>query len=272
MTIKNHFLNFFIIVRFYYKSGNQHFLDEALQASSNAFMLLAAMVIFQFSGTLTNQIITYILLGNLLYTLTNPRIDWLLGNIIKDKKLLNYLLPPTSIFTHFIAFGMANSWFGFLISCISIIPISLFFAGNITLSGTSLINLILFILIAIFGFLFRMAWQLLIAFSTFLTKDVGGSVAVSINLELFLAGTLFPLSVLSTVLNNLLPNNFTFLVDLLYLQPLAFVVYHPMQIILGNYNLELSLLILLGILFWTVFFWLITILTLKIAKLKDFVI
>lgn len=270
MTIKTQIINFWIIVQFYYKSGNQHFLDEALQASSNAFMLLAALVIFAFSGTLNNQIITYILLGNLLYTLTNPRIDWLLGDIIKDKKLLNYLLPPTSIFTHFIAYGMANAWFGFLISCISIIPISLFFAGYIALPGLSLGNLFLFISIAILGFLFRMSWQLLTAFSTFLTKEVGGSVAVSINLELFLAGTLFPLSILASVLNNILPSQLNFLVNFLYFQPLAFVVYHPMQIILGNYDFSTSLFVLFGIFIWLLVFWSATFFAFRLAKLKDF--
>ena len=267
MTTKalNPIRNAWIITRFYYKSGNQHFLDEALQASSNAFMMLAAMAIFQYSGTLTSEIVTYIIIGNLLYTLTNPRIDWLIGDIIKDGKLLNYVLPPTSIFSHFSYLGLANSWFGFLVSSISIVPILLLLNNQIDLGGVSAINLIIFLLIVIMSFLFRVAYQLLVAFSTFVTKEVGGSVAVAINLELFLAGTLFPISILA----DILPERLAWLETVIYWQPLAFVVYHPMQIILGNYDLSMSLKVLVATAIWTVIFWTAAILTLKLAKAND---
>ena len=269
MTMNNKILNSihnnWIITKFYYKSGNEHFLDEALQASSHAFMMLAAMAIFQFSGTLSNEIITYIIFGNLLYTLTNPRIDWLIGDIIKDKKLMNYALTPKSMFQHFSCLGLANSWFGFLVSSISIVPLLLLLNNQIEFVGTPLANVFIFLITIVLSFLFRVAFQLLVAFSTFVTKEVGGSVAVSINLELFLAGTLFLISVLA----DILPEKLNWLEPIIYLQPLAFVIYHPMQIILGNYNTNQSLSVLAGMFVWTVVFWVFTIHVLKWAKAKN---
>jgi ABC-type uncharacterized transport system permease subunit len=260
--LKNYFQNFWIIIKFYYKSGSEHFLDEALQSSSSTFMLLASMVIFYFSKTLNNEIITYLLIGNLVYVISNPRIDWILGNIIRDHKLTNYIMPPTSIFKHFIGYGIANAWFGFLISSISAVPLILIFFYQITLNGLSLKNFIIFLLCIIFSLLFRVALQMIIAFSTFWTKEVAGSVAVSINIELFLAGTLSPLSILTSIL----PENMSFLAQVIYLQPLAFIIYHPMQIILGNYNLIQALFTLLGCILWTIILWLIAIILYKYAR------
>lgn len=261
-NLKNSLNNFWIIIRFYYKSGAEHFLDEALQASSSAFMLLASMVIFYYSKTLDNQIITYLLIGNLVYVITNPRIDWVLGNIIRDHKLANYVMPPVSIFKHFIGHGIANAWFGFLISSISVIPLTLIFMSQISLNGVTFANLILVIAVLVLALLFRTALQMIIAFSTFWTKEVAGAVAVFINLELFLAGTLFPLSVLAAII----PAQWSILSNVLYLQPLAFIVYHPMQILLGNYDLKKSLLTLLGIGLWTVITWFFAVVLFKYAR------
>lgn len=254
--------NFWTIVRFYYKSGNEHFLDEAMQASSSAFLLLASITIFAFSGTLTSDIVTYIILGNLLYVITNPRIDWVFGMEISEKRLPNYILPPTSVFVHQLAHGIANAWFGFLISSISLIPLLLFFINSINLEGLTILNVLVFIIVAVLGLLFRVALQMIIAFTTFVTKEVSGSVAVYMNIELFLGGTLFPLTVLAKVLPS------QFLIDFLYIQPLSFVVHHPMQVLLGNYNFEQVLLVLGGMLAWTVLTWLLAILVLNQARKK----
>jgi len=265
-NFQNSIQNFWIITRFYYKSGNEHFIDEALQASSSNFILLAVMVVFQFTGSLSNEIITYLICGNLLYVATNPRIDWILGNIIKDKKLPNYTLLPTNIYTHFIAHGLANSWFGLLVSSISLVPILLLFIDKIDLNGLTIFNILIFVLVAVLGLLLRVALQMIIGFTTFLTKEVAGSVAIYINLELFLAGTLFPISILASIL----PVSLTWFKDFLILQPLAFIVYHPTQIILGNYNFSNVILTLIGVFVWTILIWILNISSLKLLKKQGY--
>jgi ABC-2 type transport system permease protein len=163
---------------------------------------------------------------------------WEYADDIREGRFAKYLTKPLNPFGHFLATSAARSLYVGGVALASVFLLALLF-GNRRLFTSSWQNALMAGVIALLGLIFLACLNWLTAILAWKFKDITGFHLIKGNLVEFLAGTLFPLS--------LLPEPVVFVLKWL---PFYHLHYLPASLFLGRRQDEAlsSLLILLG---WT---------------------
>lgn len=164
---------------------------------------------------------------------------WEYAEDIREGRFAKYLAKPVNPFGHFLATSAARTLFVGGVALGSVFLLAMLF-GNTHLRPTSLGQALTACAIALLGLVFLASLNWLTAILAWKFKDITGFHLIKGNLVEFLAGTLFPLS--------LLPGP---MIDVLKWLPFYHLQYLPASLFLGLQQEQalFSLLVLLG---WTV--------------------
>jgi ABC-2 type transport system permease protein len=227
---KNYKWVFFIIYNF--KAGIAYLWSDFFWYLSNSFTLIIFLFVWKISNRSdSNEVISYILMGNIFFTLAFNNISWGLAQRIFDGKITNILLVPTSILGYFFAISLGYAFKMMISILFSLLPIFLIFHQNLNFTG----NFWIFLFLPI-AFLIRYFLSFIIGLSSFWIKNSFGLINLYENVLPVFAGSLIPLSL--------------FPVPYLDKTPPAYLFYHPMQIYLGKYSPLEIFYVFVGGIFW----------------------
>jgi ABC-2 type transport system permease protein len=188
-------------------------------------------------GSLTdsNQYLNYFLFGNLFFKWLTlfADINWEISYAIKDGTLSKYLMSPIGWLKYEFFAVIGGNFYPVLINSFIFFTIIFFSRISLETSFTLLWLLPFFILAVIIYF----CMDLLVGLVAFWTPETNTLIEMKTILTPFLAGALVFLD------TNFITQKFVYL-------PWSFMVHHPMQIYLGNYNLYQTLWVFLGGITW----------------------
>lgn len=171
------------------------------------------------------EMITYILVGNLITVFVrNFLADWI-AREIKDGKLSLFLIKPIQYFRYIVCVELGRVTMPFIMSFISQIIVIFFFLDKIILNF-DLRYLALILVMIILAFITELLISYLIGLVAFWTDEVSGLYLTISRIKKIFAGGYFPLSLLPAVFVNIslaLPFAYSFFVPTqLYLKKLDF--------------------------------------------------
>lgn len=171
-------------------------------------------------GFTLNEMITYILFGNLVNVIVRCFMAEFIAREIKDGKLSLFLVKPMEYFNYILTFELGRKTLAFLMSFLSQLIIILFFLDKIFINS-DIAYLLLLAGMIILAFITELLIAYLIGMIAFWTDEVSGLYTTIDRLTKFFAGGYFPL--------NLLP---AFFVNLSFALPFAYSFYIPAQLYL----------------------------------------
>ncbi len=201
------------------KSLTTYFWTDLFWYSSQVINLFVVVFLWQISNRVDNQeVIQYVLMANIFFTLSSNQTYWLISNRIYEGKITNELISPTSVFNHYfwgksIGYAVKNI---FSIG-IATLPLMIWFRGNLNFQGNFIIILMLPIAFSIKYFL-----NMSIGFVGFWVKENFGTMNLYENILPLISGALVPLSIIN--------------IPILQELPTSYLLHHPMQIYLGKYD------------------------------------
>jgi len=221
------------------KSETAFFFSSFLWILSNVINFLFIVLVWSFSQRSdTNQILSYLLIGNIFFALTNFNCIWELGNNIRDGKIASKLMTPSSILMRYFCVAVSNNIIYTISIFIVLVPLVFFFKNQLDFNLNNFWYFIPFFIIAS-GIRFFM--QFIFGSLSFWFTGNHGITQTYETLLPFLAGSLLPFDILG--------NHFSFL----SYTPFAYTFYHPMQIYLGKYSPEQTFLTIVVGIVWCVF-------------------
>ena len=190
------------------------------------------------SNSNTNETLTYLIFGNILYSLTLLNNHWRFSGDIYDGTLSSKLLVPINLVGFYFFNSIAYSFRQSLVA-LFYIPILIYFSNKIQFHlQTTIIILLLIPVIILIKFYFG---QIAGAIGFWFKNSYGIMGFAETMLALF-SGSLIPLSLFPKFFES------TFF---------AFTLHHPMQIYLGKYsNTEIIYIFIYGIA-WCFMLWLL---------------
>ncbi len=209
----------------------------------SSFMIITGTLLVWYINSLSNpnfqttfsEIFTYFIIGEAF--IFNNAVQFDIGENIQDGKITSKIILPISTLK-FYTFQVFGYQFFENISKL-LIYLSIGFILSKFLILPSFLNLGLFLIFLVITFLINNFIGILVGLSAFWLTAFFGSAAFIDNTRLVFSGRFFPLNVL-----NVLKFSLIF--------PFAFTFYHPMQIYLGNYNTNQTILVFLGGLAWCI--------------------
>ena len=235
----------FLIV-YHFKVMTQYRLNTVIWAVYGFVSLgitLSVWYVNRLNGSLIdfNELITYIVIGSFYSSAINVWVQEEISQWIKHGKLVTKILYPTSFIERYFFEFIGKAFCAeFLIKGLAYF-ILLPLVYNYLKPANSLSNIVLTILFVPISFTIIYLFDLIIGFISFWVIDYG-SVGGIMNLIVdFLKGAFIPLYILFS-----LSSTFNFLNYL----PFAFLLHHPMQIYLGKYDTNQTILVFLGGLAW----------------------
>lgn len=212
---------------------------------SNLFWIIAEMVTV-LGGILvwfvnknevynTNEVLSYFIIGQM-FLLGNHAITQRMVGDISSGKITSKLLLPSNIFLQYLIRDFGYSLYSRIVSFGVYSLIALIFSQYLLLPKDiyGIVNFYLSILISFWILSFV---ELTLGSLTFFTPEVWSLVDSIRAIARFGSGNILPLNILK------------FLTPLIFL-PFAFTFYHPMQIYLGKYYTNQTILVFLGGIAW----------------------
>ena len=186
------------------------------------------------------EMITYILIGNLISAVVRNWLSDVVARNIKDGTLSQFLVKPIEYFRYILFRELGRISLAFFMSIASQLAIILLFFRSFIFNA-NLAALSLIAVMVILAFITEMFLAYLIGLIAFWTDEVDGIHRTLDRLKKFFAGGYFPL--------NLLPTTF---VNISYLLPFAYSFFIPAQLYLGKIDLFTGLKGIAGQMFWIV--------------------
>lgn len=191
-------------------------------------------------GFTLSDMTLYIMMSFITNLLTKSDSSFMIGWEIKDGSIIMRLLHPVHFTVSYLFTEIGAKWLVF-------VSIGLPFLLTITvlklLSGEAFLQVVLislvYIISLIFSFLINFFFNICFGFSTFVFKNLWGSNLLKNSLVSFLSGILIPLT--------FFPKTIT---ELLSFLPFSSLIYTPVMIIIGKYNVIQTIHALLMQLFW----------------------
>lgn len=177
-------------------------------------------------GYTFQEMITYILIGNLISILTRNFAAASIGRDIKDGKLSLFLLKPLTYARYTLATEIGRASLPFVLSFATQLVVFLFFRDTLLLIANPL-SLLVIIGMILLAFLIEFELSYLAGLIAFWTDEVDGIYTTMERVKKFFSGGYFPLS--------LLPLAF---VNLSFLLPFAYSFFIPAQLYLGKMDLH----------------------------------
>lgn len=179
-------------------------------------------------GYSLQEMITYLLIGNLFHAATrNFMTEWI-ARIIKDGQLSTFLIKPISFFNYVLAQGIGRTSLPTSLSILTqFVVISFFY--QVFLWNANLLQIGMVLLMIALAFVFELLLSFLLGMIAFWTDEVDGIISTVDRVKKFFSGGYFPLS--------LLPLGF---VHLSYALPFAYTFFVPAQLYLGKIDLMIA--------------------------------
>jgi ABC-type uncharacterized transport system, permease component len=198
----------------------------------------------QLNGFTINQMVIYIFLSFLTTELSSSDGTWTIGEEVKDGSIAMRLLKPINFNATYLFEEIGHK----IVSAGMIIPPLLggmivyqFFNPNVV--PFNLENLVLFLFSALLAYLINFYFNVCYGFSAFVFKNLWGSNHMKNAIVAFMSGTLIPLAFYPQLLGKILQ-----------FFPFASLVYTPVMIYMGKYDINQLYLVIFLQLFWLIFF------------------
>ena len=180
-------------------------------------------------------IFTYYIFGNII-SLQNA-VQWNLARSIQNGKISSKLLNPSNFMAQVIIIDCGWNLFPRMVEILLLLLIGSLGAQFIIFA--SIWNFILYILLGILGYFISIFISYILGCIAFFIVDVDGVMEINNQLSFVLSGKALPISIIPLLFGaNFLPFAFTF--------------YHPMQIYLGKYDFNQTLMVFAGGIAWCV--------------------
>jgi ABC-2 type transport system permease protein len=231
------------IILYNIKLQNTYRSDGFLYAISSTISYGGSILVW-FLATMNSQnfnskeIITYLLIGGIIIKFFPVWYGEELSSKIAEGKLISNLISPTPIFWYgyFQFLGKGPFGSGWILNIPSLFL--LFFFWNQLLPISNWLNIVWILLFLIFSYTIKYIVEFLFGSIAFWTTGTGGLMEMADSVSFFLIGGVAPLTILSNYVNWI------------EYQPFAWILHHPMQIYLGNYDLNQTLWVFAGGLVW----------------------
>ena len=228
------------IVKQSFKSNTTYRYNSLAWLLSSIVLVLGTLIVWYInysqSGVLSpdfKEIFTYFVIGEGFIFASTIQFD--IGENIKDGKFSNKLLMPTNYLKYYFCYQFGYQLFENLSKLIVYLGLAL--ALNQFLILPTILNFCGFLIAIVIAYLLNVAIGIIIGGSAFFLTAFFGSASLFDSLRLVFSGRLFPFD----KLNILKPLAFT---------PFAFTFYHPMQIYLGKYDFNQTLMVFAGGIAW----------------------
>jgi ABC-2 type transport system permease protein len=186
----------------------------------------------------SREFIEYFLLGNLFFkiVLLFADINWEIRHAIAYGTISKYLIRPTNWLKYEFFSCIGGNLFSVTINVLIFVFLIMVNSVHINFSLINILQLLLSLIIAI---VIYFCIDVTVGAVTFWTPETNVLIDTKLILTPFLAGSLVFLS------TNSITKSFVYL-------PWSFLVHHPMQIYLGKYDINQTILVFLGGIFWCV--------------------
>jgi ABC-2 type transport system permease protein len=234
--------------------------------SSAGFALFGVLINFTavsyiwFINGASAATMTYLLIGRIYKTLTDNYWSDKIGLDIASGKISSDLLKPTEYLNYNFVASISTRLLRNIINISGIIAVVLLmnFLGVSLIWSTNVLSILLFIPIALF-INFYIAFIIgCIAFFIQDRRDFGSFSVAYNQISIIFIGTLIPL--------DKLPVGFEHILDKL---PLAYLLHHPMQIYLGKYDTNQTLMVFAGGIAWCIILYFLAKLIFKLGLKRN---
>ena len=178
------------------------------------------------AGFTKKEMITYILIGNLINVTVRNFLSEVVAGDIKDGRLSIFLVRPMSYFHYIIAREVGRASLATLLSVVSQLVVICFFSSSLVFQ-TNFLPLFLICIMLPLALFMELLLSYLIGLIAFWVEEVDGLYTTTERLKKFFAGGYFPLS--------LLPPAF---VQISFLLPFAYSFFVPAQLYLGKIDIQ----------------------------------
>jgi ABC-2 type transport system permease protein len=196
------------------------------------------------------QMLSYIILINLISSIAQSTQTFRIAEEINYGTLSVILLKPINYFAYNVSRDISDKIINFFSSVIEIFILVIILKVPLYVQ-TDILLLFLFIIACFISSILFFEINVLLSFIGFWSKDTWAPRFVFYILVAFLAGGYFPLDIFSGIVYKII----SFL-------PFTYLIFFPLKIYLGNYNLssmifgfEISLIWILILLFSVIFIW-----------------
>lgn len=182
----------------------------------------------------------YIIMGFVTNLLTKSDSSFMIGEEVKDGSIIMRLLRPVHFAASYLFTEIGFRWLVF----VSVgLPFLIIITGLKLLSGQPILQIFLmtltYFLSLILAFLINFFFNICFGFSAFVFKNLWGSNLLKNSLVAFMSGSLIPLSFFPKII-----------ADILSFLPFSSLIYTPVMIIVGKYNISQMIQAVLLQLFW----------------------
>lgn len=182
----------------------------------------------------------YIIMSFVTNLLTKSDSSFMIGEEVKDGSIIMRLLRPVHFAASYLFTEIGFRWLVF----VSVgLPFLIIIIGLKLLSGQPILQISLMALTYLFSlilaFLINFFFNICFGFSAFVFKNLWGSNLLKNSLVAFMSGSLIPLSFFPKII-----------ADILSFLPFSSLIYTPVMIIVGKYNISQMIQAVLLQLFW----------------------
>ncbi|WP_242257556.1 ABC transporter permease [Streptococcus thoraltensis] len=182
----------------------------------------------------------YIIMSFVTNVLTKSDSSFMIGEEVKDGSIIMRLLRPVHFAASYLFTEIGFRWLVF----VSVgLPFLIIITGLKLLSGQPILQISLmtltYLLSLILAFLINFFFNICFGFSAFVFKNLWGSNLLKNSLVAFMSGSLIPLSFFPKII-----------ADILSFLPFSSLIYTPVMIIVGKYNISQMIQAVLLQLFW----------------------
>jgi ABC-2 type transport system permease protein len=228
------------IAKHYFKLEGVYFISNLFHFVGQSISIFTAIIIW-LSVAASQEITTNLLVGLILFTITGNTVYWIIGYMIEQGTVTRFLIVPTDFMN--IIFTISAGFLGrIIVYNFFIFAPAILFLSTKVVGPSSYQSLFLIFILACIGFSIRFLCAFVIGVSTFWTTQVYGQGNTYENLLPLLIGLIFPYDLIA----------WYWLRDLLVFSPWSMIVHHPMQIYLGKYNTNQTILVFVGGMAWCI--------------------
>jgi ABC-2 type transport system permease protein len=241
------------LICYYFKLNTTYIWNEILTAIFRISGVFSSLVIFTFLQTENSQVITYLIIGGIYYACSDALIGWFIGDSIKNGKISRMLILPQNFMVYVFFSGISVILFLLMTYMLILAPLFVFFSSSLVFSWYVFWLLFLWPISSTI----RLFVEFLVGLSAFWTTEFYGLAYINIVVLQFFSGALFPLYFIS--------NKF----PILNYTPFSILFYHPMQIYLGKYHLNQTILVFLGRIAWCLILYFLAKLVFKLGLKRN---
>lgn len=158
------------LIIYSYNLDRAYFFTNLFHFAGQSISVYTAILIWYFNNP-SNDTLTSLIIGLIIFTLSSNTIYWNLGGLIEDGKISRYLILPSNNFGIFASISIGGLLRILIYYIIILMPVLLLFASVITPPG-SLLAILLMPFLIIIGFIIRFLIGCIIGFSAFWTVQI----------------------------------------------------------------------------------------------------